>query len=280
MNDNTAPQHIWVPLRYNEVSPETIKVINAFVDKMPDLPLCVKKAIDIASDEKSNLDELVSLVSSDPVIVANILRIVNSSYYGLSHKTDNLHIAVVLLGLKEIIKIIIRSYFTKTPGAGKTYKKYNTKELWMHSYLVSICAENFINESDQQRRGVFLTLGLLHDISKFSLCEFALDFKKSGIKPHKDKDTPMTDYILEKEEMLFGINHAIMGKILAQKWNLSDRIVSVLEYHHYPSFFGLSEIPAEFEEEISVICISDLIVNKFLKGTITLPEPHPHYLMR
>ena len=269
--------HIWLPLRLNEIPQETIKVVNTVIDQIPDLPLSVNKIIEMASDEDCDLGKLVELVSSDPMLVSNILRVVNSSYYGLSHKTDNIQLAIVLLGFKEIRKITLKSYVSRTLSTEKTLPSYDTKQLWEHSYLVSTCTESFSSEDDQQNRGVLLTLGLLHDISKFALYDIAMLMKKRGIEPQEKKDLSESPYLLEKEEGLFGVNHTIIGGLLARKWNLSERFISVLECHHYPSFFEISEIPTEYEKEISIICISDLIVNRFSKIKNYLPEPHPHF---
>jgi len=277
LKNPAGSDHVWLPLHFDEVPSETIKVVNTVIDKIPDLPLSVNKIIEMASDENCDLGKFVELVSSDPMLVSNILRVVNSSYYGLSHKTDNLHLAIVLLGFKEVRKIALRSYISRTLGSGKTFKSYDTKQLWVHSYLVSTCAETFSSEDDQQYRGVLLTLGLLHDISKFTLYDIAMLLKKRGIKPQDTKDLSEPSYLLEKEEKLFGVNHTIVGGILARKWNFSERFISVLECHHYPSFFDISEIPSEYKEEISIICISDLIVNRFSKIKNNLPEPYPQF---
>ena len=277
LNNNITSESLWTPMRLNDVHQETIKVVNSIIDKIPDLPLSVSKIIEMISDEDSTLEELVEVVSSDPMLVSNILKVVNSSYYGLRHKTDNIHLAIVLLGFQEVRKIVLRSGLARALGKGKTFKGYDTRKLWLHSYLVSICAETFVSEDDKQGRGVLLTLGLLHDIGKFTLYDIGMLLIKRGIKPKGVGDMSELDYLLEKEEQLFRINHNIVGRLLAKKWNLSERFISVLECHHYPSFFGISEIPTEYEKEISAISISDLIVNKFLNEKNVLPEPHPHF---
>jgi len=281
LTNNGNDDHLWAPLRPDDISLEIKKLVSAVIEKTPEMPLSVQKIIEKASNSETDLEELVELISLDPVLVSSILKVVNSSYYGLSHKTDNLHLAVVLLGFKEVKSIAMKSHFARSLGAGRVYSGYDTRQLWEHSYLVSVCAEEFIDEEDAQRRGVFLTLGLLHDIGKFALYHIAFQLKKKGIihkRLEKNKQEPK--YILEKEEHLFSVNHNIVGGMLASKWNLSKRLISVLECHHYPSFFDIIKIPAEysdFEEEISVICISDLIARKFSEKSFNLPEPHPHF---
>ena len=274
MTNNVSSDNIWVPLRPDEVPSETMKVVNTVVEQIPELSHSAHKIIEMASDVESVLQELVEQISSDPVLVSNILKEINSSYYGLKRKIDDLHLAVVLLGFNEVKNVAIRSCVTQSLGKGDVFEGFDTKNLWEHSYLVSVCAGTFSSEDVPQSRGILLTLGLLHDIGKFALNAIAMIMKKRGIKPDITEKRPQSKYILENEEKLLGVNHNIVGGLLARKWNLSERFISVLECHHYPSFFGISEIPEEYKEEITAICISDLIVNMFVSGKSNLPEPH------
>ena len=68
-------------------------------------------------------------------------------------------------------------------GKGNEYKGYDTRNLWLHSYQVSVCSEAFIGEKNPKMAGVYLALGLLHDIGKFLLYNIALAMKQKGIKP-------------------------------------------------------------------------------------------------
>ena len=274
MTNNISSDGIWVPLRPNEVPSETMKMVKTVVGQIPELPHSAHKIIEMVSKEESVLQELVEQISSDPVLVSNILKEVNSSFYGLKRKIDDLQLAVVLLGFNEVKNIAIRSCVTQSLGKGNVLEGFDTKNLWEHSYLVSVCAGTFSSEDDPQSRGTLLTLGLLHDIGKFALHMIAMVMKKRGIKPDIIGNKPQSMYILEKEEKLYGVNHNIVGGLLAKKWNLSERFISVLECHHYPSFFGISEIPEEYKEEVTAICISDLIVNMFISGKSSLPKPH------
>ena len=61
--------------------------------------------------------------------------------------------------------------------------------------------------------------------------------------------------------------------MIARKWGLSDRIVSVIEYHHYPSYFAMNEIPCEYLMDITSICIADHIINFLDNKAFLHPEP-------
>ena len=75
LKNPVSSNHVWLPLRLNEVPPETIKVVNTVIDQIPDLPLSFNKIIELASDEDSDLGKLVELISSDPMLVSKINKI-------------------------------------------------------------------------------------------------------------------------------------------------------------------------------------------------------------
>jgi HD-like signal output (HDOD) protein len=270
-------EKFWAPMRIGDVPQDTVRYISAIIEKIPELPLSVHKILELAASDTAELDELVKVVSSDPALVSSLLRIVNSSYYGLGRKTENLNLAIVLLGFKEVGKIALKSYMSRNLGEGFIFENYDTRGLWGHSYLVSICAEALISEDNAQKKGLYLTLGLLHDIGKFALLDIAMLCKKMAVKPKPSCTVFEDDYLIEKEEKIFGVNHNIVGGLLARKWNLSERIASVLEHHHGPTFFGMTEIPQEYLEEITTICLADIIVSKYQGLQNPVPEPHAHF---
>jgi len=64
---------------------------------------------------------------------------------------------------------------------------------------------------------------------------------------------------------------------LASQWNLSERICSVLEYHHHPSFYPLESLPEQYRENIAAISMSDMVVNRFTGENMGLPELSGEY---
>ena len=274
---NTSQESSWIPNKYSDVDSETMNILSIFIEEVPNLPVHVHKLLKIISDINSNASEIAKIASSDPAMVSKILKIVNSSYFGLSKKTDNLHFAIVLLGYNEVRKIELQTSFSKMFGDSWEYKGYSTKGLWEHCYLVSVCAEAMWKVKDPQHIGELMTLGLLHDIGKYALFKLGVILKKKGKTPLRSGHFPSQAYLMEKEEILFNVNHAIMGSLLAKKWGLSERICNVLEYHHYPCFWSIDSISTKYLRDVAIICISDLIVNYIIDKEKLLPEPAPEY---
>jgi len=265
---------IWIPQIRTNLSPEKIRIINSVLAKIPKLSLSVQKIVDMASDKNVDSKELVEVASSDPVLASKILMMVNSSYYGLNHKIDNLRLAMVLLGFNEVRNLALQIGFMKALRAVNGESVYDRKNLWVHSYLVSICAETFSPEDDPKQQGILMTMGILHDIGKFALHAIGAMMTQKGIKLLPRKEISPDAPLLANEENLFGVNHAIIGGMLAERWNLSERTCAVIEYHHFPSFFGMNELKGEYLDDITIICLSDLIVNRIIGVGKQLSEPH------
>lgn len=273
---NNKSDSSWKPTRQEDLEPKTRDLIKGYFKEIPSLPAHAHKLLEVVSNKESDLLEVAKVASADPAVVTNIFKAVNSSYYGLSHKTDNLNFAIVLLGFNEIRKIAIWTNFSHALGKSWTYRGYITRDLWEHSYLVSVCAETFGDSNNPRYSGELLTFGLLHDIGKYVLFKLAMVMQKKGIAPYKSAQASESLNILEREETIFNINHAIVGSMLAERWNLSEKICSILKYHHYPSYWGIEAIPPEYLKDTAIICFSDLIVHR-LTGKEPIPEPPKEY---
>ncbi len=266
----------WIPKVFDEVEEKTLDIIREFIKDAPNLPVHIHKLLDIISNDKSEALDVANAASADPGMVSKILKVVNSSYYGLSRKTDNIHFAIVLLGFNEVRKIALQTGFSSVLGEGKGHGIYGTTGLWEHSYLVSICAEAIGREKDTKHAGELLTYGILHDIGKFVLYKLGMAMKKNRIAPCHPDRIESSRCLLEKEEALFDINHAIVGGMLAEKWDLSDRIRAVIQYHHHPSFHVPEAVPEDVRYDIAAVSISDAVVN-LLSEENRNPRPRPEY---
>jgi len=128
--------------------------------------------------------------------------VVNSPYYGFPMKITNINQAVMLLGIKQIYRIVmdnsLKSFFPPS------YPEF--EHLQKHSYLVSILAEETADAAGRlQMAGLVSTLGLLHDIGR------------SAIMLLKRKDPQLT-------EKLDGVDHAKLGGQLLAFWGLPEQI--------------------------------------------------------
>ncbi len=280
MHENiSSSKNQWIPKQRSDLYPETMAVVRKVIDSIPQLPISVQKVIEMTMDEDIGAKELAEVSLTDPVLSSKILTLVNSAYYGMNRRIDDMRVAIVLVGFNAVRNIAIQNRFSQLFENDDFAGLYNREELWIHSYLVSVCAESFADDHKtiHHKHGVYATLGMLHDIGKYALLAVFDLMNKNNLFAQKSDILKSEMSLLKKEELLFGINHSIMGAFLAEKWRLSDRIIKVIECHHNPSFFTMDSLIPEYREEIAALSIADFIVNRFMEINKHLKPPKDEY---
>ena len=74
------------------------------------------------------------------------------------------------------------------------------------------------------------------------------------------------------------MNHATLGSVIADNWQLSERMAKTIEYHHHPMFSPPEEIPESCLRESFVVCLSDLICKSI--GYAAEDEEHDRWQIR
>ena len=80
---------------------------------MATLPAAAQKVLQLTEDENADAEKLRDAIQGDPVLVARILRRLNSSYYALSHKISDLKTAISLLGVREIRNLALTVFVSR-----------------------------------------------------------------------------------------------------------------------------------------------------------------------
>ena len=266
----------WKMMRRENVNPKLLNFVTAVLQMFPELPESVQKIMTMIYDPKTSSREIAEIAALDPILVNNILRKLNSAYYQLDRKIEDLNFAIVVMGFNEIRDLAIQTGLVKKLGVEMTGGEYNPRDLSAHIYAVSICAEELSNNNSKET-GILMSLGMLHDIGKFALHTIKTHQERLGIKTKGVDDLPKDACLLQWEEHLYGVNHAVVGGILAKNWDLSERSQTVIEYHHYPSFYPIESVPDQYRQDIALISIADYIANNLLYNKTRIPKPHPSY---
>ena len=109
--------------------------IGKSLNRLPAFPATVHKVTSLIDNPNSSLSELVAVIRLDQAITANILRMCNSAYFGLRHKVDNVHDAIMYFGKQNVVRAVLAAgcsrFFKDTPG-------YETeaKDLWEHCVVL------------------------------------------------------------------------------------------------------------------------------------------------
>lgn len=203
------------------------------------LPEITLKIVELVENPKSTAQDLHKVISNDPALCSRILKVVNSSFYGLPGQIGSINRAIVMLGLNAVKNIAIAASLAKLFRGGDLTPNFSAKGLWLHSVATAATAKLL---TDRLKLGVhdeaFLS-GLIHDIGL--MVEMQYDRNKLIEVVEQlgtdDAGVPAND-MLTIEEQVFGANHQHFGAGLCQKWKFPATFALVTGYHHRPLELG------------------------------------------
>ncbi len=192
------------------------------------LPHIVSRLTRLINDENSTLQDFEEVIRSDPALVARLLTLVNSSYYGVVRKVDSISRAVALLGMKNLHNIAMTDALQSMAGRDRKTGTFSFSHLWLHCTACGICCKMIaerifsINGDD-----AYLT-GILHDIGL--IVEVQVDGENFLQAFDALKAEPPA--IVDLENRYLGTNHCRIGYLLAREWLLADPIAEAIRDHH------------------------------------------------
>jgi len=229
----------------------------AQLDSLPSLPLIVMEVNQLVNHPHASLDALCDLIKKDPALAAKILKLVNSSYYGIPGGVSSLQKAISYLGFHTLSQLVFGiSVFSLFQSK---FNFFPLASFWKHSFSVGIIAEIFAKKLKKQKPEDYFTCGLLHDIGKVALLTLDSESLQETVQTAQVRQS--TFYGAEKK--LNKIDHCVLGEALAKKWGLPAAILDVVLNHHYFEAGGEKSIMSEYTK---IIALADQCAHAYQCG--------------
>ncbi|MBR7793517.1 HDOD domain-containing protein [Undibacterium sp. FT147W] len=215
---------------------------------LPMLPAVARELVSVLEDENSSLDLINEKIAMDHAITAKVLRLVNSSHFGVNSRVVTIQQATALLGVEKI-KNLVRLTILANRSSASYCEGFNFQAFWRHSVATAICAE-LISRALHMKHDFAFTAGLLHDIGRLVLVTYYPEKYAEVIKHRQLKDC----YLLDAEREIMGIDHVDAGLTLAQQWFFAEAIQDAIRGHHCPDIAGIHPLA-------SVVHVADAVVH-------------------
>lgn len=202
--------------------------IRVFVDKMPSLSTTVSKVLEICSRTDTSPNDLNKVISLDPVLTGQVLKLINSAYYSLMNKVTSLTRAIIMLGLNTVKNLALSTAIIRCVGQAKKSKALPIKDFWAHSIGVGVMAKLLAAERGVPlaEREEYFVAGLLHDLGKIP---FGDEYIEVLAQVNKEPEP-----LVKLEKKCLEIDHEEIGEMIASKWKLNAAITDAICHHHAP----------------------------------------------
>lgn len=204
--------------------------IIAQVRTLPALPTGAGQLLALLQDPDVGISILIERIEYDPGLTSNLLRLANSAYFAGPRSIGSLREAIVRMGTKRILQLVITSVVA--PMARRPVIGYDLPagQLLTHSVAVAIAGEQIAEAVHVRPTDHLFTAGLLHDLGKVVLGTF-VEVDVAPIRQLAFEESMPFD-MAERE--VLGIDHAEVGAILLSGWSLPPDVVEAVRHHHDP----------------------------------------------
>ncbi|MDD3270093.1 MAG: HDOD domain-containing protein [Syntrophomonadaceae bacterium] len=235
------------------------------VNDLPSLPHLVVKIMQLTDNPHVTARDINEVLSQDQGLVAKVLRMANSAYYGFSRHISTVTDAVICLGFKTVRSIVMAASVNDLLNRELKGYGLNKGYLWKHSQDTAAAARLIAMQNcPDVDCEVAYTAALLHDIGKIILDAPMRDLYAEVLSTASQNNISFYD----AETKVLGFNHALAGSRVVERWNLPAELVESIAFHHTPEQAVLNPKLA------ALLCFSNALTISLVNDTPTdLPSP-------
>jgi len=228
----------------------TAEKLAANVVHLISLPNIYNQLEKTLKDPNHTRNDIAKIVSIDPALSARILRVINSSYYGLVNPVQSIALAVNLLGEYDLRNMVLITSVVNSV-VPLIDDGFDIHAFWQHSIRVGLTAKALALETNHADADLLFVTGLLHDLGRLIIYKNERELSNT-VSWHVSSEG-QERYLIELN--LLGFNHAEVGYQLAKLWELPEKLRDIIRYHHQP------EGSLENKVESKIVHFADQLVH-------------------
>jgi putative nucleotidyltransferase with HDIG domain len=242
--------------RHNEGHGRRLTAAFEALEAFPALAESRNRLLRLVSQERVSTGEVVAAVESDSALVIAVLRLANQVEGRSRGRVESVVKAVELLSPEAVQALASRA---------RTYDFFERSSVWdaaperfrLHGVATQRAADRLATETGYENRDRLMVTALLHDIGKLVLMHAYPGYPG---QVHQGARTPEERIHRERREL--GVDHALVGGVLARRWGLPKAVASVIERHHAEDVSG----------EAAYVRLADMLAHYSQGGAVSPTE--------
>ncbi len=210
----------------NSIQDELRKILT--VEQLPAMPHSALTVLQLDNDlAKVNINDLVRPIEADPGLAAQVLKFLNSSYFGFQSTISNVKQGIALVGIRIVKNFVLwKAVFSLIPKSKSG--NFDVGFLWQDSLRRAMFARFLLLEMKKGDPEIAFAGALLQDMSIPLLLKQQPDSYGEVLKKLTDSSTARLSAL---ESEAFGWTHADAGAVLGRCWKLPEQLIAILENH-------------------------------------------------
>ncbi len=208
----------------------TVESIIEAIDHLKPVSDIAGKVMALLDDPDCGMSDLSDIIRHEPALTSNVLKLANSSYFGLPGKINDAKQAVVYLGMTQVVDLVLLVSCSESFNGSHGGYGLNTGELWKSAVSAAILANDLAEKKGMKQTSLFFTGALLRDIGKVVLDQHV----KSAIEPIMNRVNIQSMTFREAERQVLGFDHCQVGAMVAKNWHFPTPLQCILRYSHTP----------------------------------------------
>jgi putative nucleotidyltransferase with HDIG domain len=206
------------------------QMIREAIRQFPSMPSLCRDVMEQIRNPNADYAVLAERLRLDPGVTMNVLKVANSSFFAGSRRVDSLLQAFVRLGSRRLFQIMLTQNVAGRMAVRLTGYELEPHALLRHSLFTALAAETLTKKLKLGFGETMFTCGLLHDMGKLVMDEYAQALHPI-LRKHLENEAEPFDAI---EHELFGITHAEAGALLMREWRFPEDLTAIVQTHHRP----------------------------------------------
>jgi len=209
--------------------PLTREQVVTRLKQLPSLPTAVSDVLASFAQEEVEVDRIAAHIARDQGLTARVLRVANSSFYGLQNRVGTIQEAIVVLGFRAVRSMVL------AVGMNGVFRVAQCRGFDAQGYLrhctgVGLVARALATGAGHNPELAF-TAGLLHDIGQLVLASNFSEAYDQALRYRQQHDIPLV--VAERD--ILGLDHAVVGGLLAEAWHFPPMLQDAAAEHHTPA---------------------------------------------
>lgn len=194
--------------------------------QLPALPQSAIRLLELSQDPSNGPAEFAVPIESDPGLAGQVLRFVNSSYFGFSREISSVKLAITLVGIRTIKNFALWSaVFSLMPNP--KCGPFDLKCLWQDSLRRALFARKLGKMLGLKEAEEAFSAALLQDMAVPLLAKEAPAVYAKLLEARNQGQRRLSAL----EQQLFGWNHGQAGGMMARQWNLPEEFATLIDAH-------------------------------------------------